>query len=94
MSFTEVFDPAKADFSPVMGERLTPDNNVFLSQVLHGARVSIDEEGCVGAAYTVAVMVGTGAPPDEEVDITFDRPFLFTVMNNGVPVFAGIVNNP
>lgn len=94
LGVTEVFDPVKADFSPVMGEGITPENNVFLSQVLHGARVSIDEEGCVGAAYTVAVMAGTGAPPDDEVDITFDRPFLFTVMNNNVPVFAGIVNEP
>lgn len=94
LGVTEVFDPAKADFSPVMGEGITPENNVFLSQILHAARVSIDEEGCVGAAYTVAAMSGSAEPPDDEVDITFDRPFLFTVTNNGVPVFAGIVNNP
>ena len=94
LGVTEVFDRAKADFSPVMGEDLTPENNVFLSQILHAARVSIDEEGCVGAAYTVAAMSGSAEPPDDEVDITFDRPFLFTVTNNGVPVFAGIVNKP
>ncbi len=94
LGVTEVFDRAKADFSPVMGETLTPENNAFLSRVLHGARVSIDEEGCVGAAYTRGDVAGGDGGPVEYVDITFDRPFLFTILNNGVPVFAGIVNTP
>ena len=60
----------------------------------HAARVMIDEEGCTGAAYTVFMMAcGAAMPPEESVDFTADRPFLFLVTNfDGLPLFTGIVN--
>ena len=34
-------------------------------------------------------------PPDEEIDFTLDRPFLFVVTGAGnLPLFVGIVNQP
>ena len=95
LGITEAFDQWRADFSPIMGDGLSPENNVYLSKVLHGARVTVDEKGCVGAAYTVMVAnAGAMPPPDQEVDMVLDRPFLFSVLSEGVPVFAGIVNDP
>lgn len=91
LGVTDAFDPEKADFSPIMGG---DGFGVWLSDVLHGARVMIDEEGCVGAAYTVMPANGAAAPPDETVDMVFDRPFIFTVLSDGLPVFAGVVNEP
>ena len=33
-------------------------------------------------------------PPEERVEFTADRPFLFVVTNfDGLPLFTGIVNN-
>ena len=34
-------------------------------------------------------------PPEDEMDFTLDRPFLFVITNaGGLPLFAGIVNHP
>ena len=89
LGVTDVFTPYVADFTP-----LTTDTDVYVSQVKHAARVTIDEEGCTGAAYTV-IMAAAGAAmsPEESVEFTADRPFLFLVTNfDGLPLFAGIVN--
>ncbi len=89
LGVTYAFDPQRADFSP-----LTDSGGVFVSQASHSARVTIDEEGCVAAAYT-AMTVGAAPPPDEEIDFTLDRPFLFAITGpDGLPLFAGIVNQP
>lgn len=91
LGVTDVFDANAADFSP-----LTDDSDgIFLSQARHAARVTIDEEGVVAAAYTVMMACGAAMPPDERVDFTLDRPFLFAVTGtSGEILFAGIVNTP
>ena len=33
-------------------------------------------------------------PTEDETDFTLDRPFLFAVMRQGLPLFVGIVNRP
>ncbi len=68
---TDVFDAGKADFSPLTDKA----DAIFLSQAKHAARVTIDEEGVVAAAYTVMVACGAALPPDERVEFTLDRPF-------------------
>ena len=68
---------------------------IFVSQAKHGVRVAIDEEGVTAAAYTMMAMDGAGAPPEEEIDFTLDRPFLFALSDDqGLPLFAGVVNQP
>ena len=82
------FQESKADFSPVFSE----DEGIFLSEVQHGARLSIDEIGITGAAYTESEFACAAA---EEVNLILDRPFLFVVTNaEKLPIFVGIVNNP
>ena len=89
---TDVFDAGKADFSPLTDDKA---DAIFLSQAKHSARVTIDEEGVVAAAYTVMVACGAALPPDERVEFTLDRPFLFAVTGeSGEILFAGIVNTP
>ena len=87
----DVFDTAVSDFTPLTTDVEDP---IFVSQAKHAARVMIDEEGCTGAAYTVFMMAcGAAMPPEESVDFTADRPFLFLVTNfDGLPLFTGIVN--
>lgn len=79
-----------ADFSPIMGAKA----DVALSQALHAARVKIDEEGVEAAAYTVFMMKNAALMnPNEVIDFTVDRPFVFIVANNdNVPTFFGTVN--
>lgn len=92
LGITDVFDFDASDFSPLT--KLTDE--IALSQATHAARVTVDEEGCEAAAYTVMmVLAGASMPPDEEVDFLLDRPFLFTITNpHGLPLFTGLVNQP
>ena len=90
LGITDVFDPAVSDFSP-----MTDDTAAYLSQAKHAARVTVDEEGVTAAAYTVMMVCGTAAPPEEEVDFVLNRPFVFAITGtDGLPLFAGIVHQP
>ncbi|MBE5955936.1 MAG: serpin family protein [Lachnospiraceae bacterium] len=90
LGITDVFEIGTSDFSPMADDIA----DIFLSKVNHDTRVAIDEEGVTAAAYTVMILCGS-AMPEEEVDFTVDRPFLFVITNpNGLPLFAGIVNQP
>lgn len=91
LGVTDVFDADTADFSPLTDNA----DGIFLSQAKHAARVAIDEEGVIAAAYTVMAAAGAAMPPEERVDFTLDRPFLFAVTGgSGAVLFAGIVNAP
>lgn len=98
MGITDVLNPDIADFSPMTDEDFTPGidgQGIYLSQATHGVRVAIDEEGVTAAAYTVMATAEAGEPPEEEVDFILDRPFIFVITNpDGLPLFAGIVNEP
>lgn len=90
LGITDVFDHERSDFTP-----MTRNDGVYVSQVQHGARVAIDEEGCTAAAFTVMVPSGDGPPPDEEIDFTVNRPFIFVITGPaGLPLFVGVVNQP
>ena len=90
LGVTDVFQPDVSDFSPMTGAV----DGIFLSQAQQGVRVAIDEEGCTAAAYTVMMMAGAAMPQDE-VDFTLDRPFLFAVTGaDGMTLFMGVVNQP
>ena len=86
MGISKVFDLGQADFSPIS------DNDLYLSQADHAARLAIDEEGVTAAAYTLMAEAGAARPPEEEVDFRLDRPFLTMVTSqDGLLLFAGIV---
>lgn len=86
-----VFDDTVSNFTP-----LTETDGLFVSEASHAARVTVDEEGCEAASFTVLfVMPGACPPPDDEVDFVLDRPFLFVLEGlSGQPLFVGVVNQP
>lgn len=91
LGVTDIFDGAKADFSPV----LPKDDGGYVNQIKHAARVTVDEKGVTAAAFTAILRCGSGMPPTEEMDFVLDRPFLFCIeSNDGLPLFTGIVNTP
>lgn len=91
MGITDVFNPGTSDFTP-----LTNTPGLMLSGASHAARVVIDEEGCVAAAFTVMIAGTTGKPPEyEDIHFTLDRPFLFVVSSrDNLPLFVGTVAQP
>ena len=70
--------------------------NVAYVYPARAARIAIDEDGCIGAAFTVIESAPTGTPPNpNEIDFVLDRPFLFVVSSRDhLPLFAGVVNHP
>ncbi len=84
----QVQDWTVADFSGI-----SPDPGICLGCARQGVRVSIDEEGLTGVAYTVLTMPEKGISFEEPVDFVLNRPFLFVVESpDGLPLFTGIVN--
>lgn len=90
LGITDIFDAEKSDFTPLTDST----DKIFLSKAEQDTRVMIDEEGCKAASMTVMMYDGAGAPEDH-VEFTLDRPFIFEIMSDtGLPLFVGIVNNP
>ena len=89
LGVTDCFSASDADFSPLA------DDSIWLDKVEHGARVAIDEEGVVAAAYTEMLLCGAAMPPEDEIDFVLDRPFVFVITGtDNLPLFVGVVNNP
>lgn len=91
MGVTDVFDSDISDFTSI-----TDTTDLYVGKIEHAARVSIDETGCFGNAFTVIDVPRGSAPGNsEEMNFILDRPFLFVVSSrDNLPLFAGIVNEP
>ena len=80
----------RADFSGMTGNR-----DLFISDVIHKAFVSVDEAGTEAAAAT-AVMMALTAVPGAPVEVTVDRPFVFLLrdIETDAILFVGRIVNP
>jgi serpin B len=88
MGMPKAFD--QADFSGMDGKM-----DLFISEILHKAYVSVDEEGTEAAAAT-AVIVSLTALPEAPIEMTLDHPFIFMIrdIETGTILFMGKVMNP
>ncbi|MGO5394363.1 MULTISPECIES: serpin family protein [unclassified Collinsella] len=79
------------ELTPMVGVEGTP------TQIVHGAKFAVDENGVEAGAYTVMVAVA-GLPPEnppEPRKITLDRPFYAALVSRtGVPLFVASVALP
>lgn len=93
------------DLAPVLGQLglvlpggrlpgIAPD--LEIATAVHGADITVDEEGTEAAAATAVGMDLTAAPAGEVVTVVADRPFLYAVrhVGTGVPLFVGRVSDP
>ena len=88
MGLDLAFTFGEADFS-LLGDN---PNGYFLSQVIHTAKIEVNEQGTEAAAATVVeANSGSGAPPETGVTLIFDQPFLYGIVDlqTGVPLFLG-----
>jgi serpin B len=85
----DIFDPAKADLSGILKDSTL----VYVDQVKHVAGIKTDEEGT--KAYTVTALGGSAGCEDLP-NVILDKPFIFFIRagQNGLVLFAGVVNNP
>ncbi len=89
MGVPNVFSENVAEFT-----KLTTDSPIYLTGANQSVRVQIDEEGVKAATYIELPGAGSAAPPEEIIDFVLNRPFLFVITNDNIPLFAGCVNNP
>lgn len=93
LGITDIFDPARADFTQAVQSK-TPVP-VHIASVNQAVRVQVDEKGVKAAAYIEILGSGAAAPPEEIIDFILDQPFLFVIADHsGIPLFAGVVNEP
>lgn len=87
LGITDLPNPDLADLSPLTSIE------ACLSGATQMARVKADEEGVEAAAVTILTMDATAALEEPEpMVMDLDRPFLFVIRAEGVPLFVGIVN--
>ncbi len=95
-------DDANIDLLPWLTEigaapgsypKITPGS--FLSGGVHAADIAVDEMGTVAAAATGLGFDESG-PPEPEIMIAADKPFLYVIRHNdsGLALFAGQVTDP
>lgn len=87
MGVTEAF-LMDADFDKI-GE-------VYVSQILHKAKIEVDEEGTKAAAATAVMVNDSAAFMEEEIiDFIMDKPFVYVLQDTetGIILFMGRVNN-
>lgn len=92
MGMENAFDPAVADFS---GIQQAMGRELYIGDVLHRTFCRVDEKGTEAAAAT-AVQIDKESMPSYDVEMTFDRPFLYGIADlaSSLPMFIGILENP
>ena len=94
MGMTDAFDPDLADLT---GAGKGVDGPLYISYVFQRVKVDVDEEGTEAAAVTeIATAEGCALPAEEPIVLTFDKPFVYAIVDTetGVPLFAGVMENP
>ena len=89
MGVTDVFSEVTSNFTEI-----TADVPICLTAASQSVRVQIDEKGVKAAAYIEFPGATSPMPPEEIIDFVLDRPFLFAITTNTIPLFIGAVNDP
>ncbi len=87
LGMVDAFGPA--DFSGINGQR-----NLFITDVLHKAFISVDEKGTEAAAATAVIFAESSA--GDEPSFIANRPFIYLIRDKetGVILFMGRVLDP
>lgn len=85
-----LFDLNAADLSGIADVE-----QLYISDVIHQANITVDEQGTEAAAATAAVVSTTSGPPPP-ASLTVDRPFIYLIRGgeNGEILFMGRVLAP
>lgn len=89
MGMTDIFNQELGVYT-----KLTSDTPIWFTGVNQSVRVEIDTEGVKAASYIEIAGAGSAALPDEIIDFVLNRPFIFVITKDNVPLFAGCVNDP
>ncbi|MBR3594817.1 hypothetical protein IKL45_01085 [Candidatus Saccharibacteria bacterium] len=105
LGITDIFSSADADLSNMLEFDTTLPSKPHIDVAIHKADIEFSNEGIKAAAVTAFGGMGAGAierfdyswdVPVEEIDLTFDKPFLFLIRDKatGEVWFTGTVYSP
>jgi serpin B len=91
LGMSQAFKSETADFSGI-----TEAEEVYITDVLHKATITVDEEGTEAAAATAVIVGIESAMPGEPRTLIIDRPFMFFIRHQptGTILFMGRVTQP
>ncbi len=91
LGMSNAFDFQTADFSDI-----TEVEKLYISEVLHKATITVDEEGTEAAAATAIIMKAGSIQTTDPIQLTIDRPFIYIIQHNptGSILFMGRVLQP
>lgn len=91
MGIVDLFNPKKVRYSAELSSKTAGS----LSVLQQYARLILNEDGVEAAAITVSTDGTFLMPPEDEIDFTLDRPFLYAVMSRQeIPLFIGMYSTP
>ncbi len=84
---------AELGVAPGAFPAIAPD--AFLTEAVHAADITVDENGTVAAAATALEFLESG-PPEPELTVAADRPFVYLIRHrpSGLVLFTGHVTDP
>ena len=90
MGVTDAFDSTAADLRAMGG---APNDQLYVSAVLHKTYLELDENGTKAAAVTAVVNEAACAEPPEVHRVVLDRPFVYMIVDThaNLPLFLGTV---
>ena len=90
MGVTDAFDASRADLRAMGG---APNDQLYVSAVLHKTYLSLDENGTKAAAVTAVVTDAASAEPPQVYRVVLDRPFVYMIVDThaNLPLFLGTV---
>ena len=90
MGVTDAFDSAAADLRAMGG---APNDQLYVSAVLHKTYLELDENGTKAAAVTAVANDAGSAEPPEVHRVVLDRPFVYMIVDThaNLPLFLGTV---
>lgn len=91
LGIRKAMDMYEADFSIISDEK-----DLCLAKANQASRIKIDENGIEAASYVEMAVLMKGIPfmAETEIDMIFDRPFMFVVERECMPLFVGTITNP
>lgn len=95
LGMTCSFDSGSADFGGMLD--MDTYNGLYISDVIHAAKLECNEKGTEAAAATIVTFAVTMAVPNKEpepIEFIADRPFIYEIKApNGEIMFMGVISS-
>ncbi len=87
----DAFDPTRADFNGI-----APNAGLYISDIIHDATITVDEQGTKAAAATADAIGTAGKTGGGLLDVRADGPFIYLINDDttGAILFIGRTLNP